>query len=240
MQKKNVAIVLVGVVVLIIIGVVVKNGRKVETLNTPSSVNQAVTQKSKTTAPVPGNVSNEADADKDGVPDVAEVTLGTDPNNPDTDGDGVADLQDKDPVFSENPIKNDGIQQGFKIVEALVENNVDAITKKDVNDHLEVALQNLSGKDLTGFEVYYMITDPTSNKKEGYYKKLSSFVLKSGEKKSINFDNGVGDGHFSENPNSIYRTNNDAKVIDIFVNTAGYKMENIQINKDPGGAEKAD
>lgn len=33
----------------------------------------------------------EPDADGDGLPDVAEIVLGTDPNNPDSDGDGIAD-----------------------------------------------------------------------------------------------------------------------------------------------------
>ena len=234
MQKKKVAIILTGAVALIIILIVAKNGRKVETLNTP------VAQKPDTSAAVPANVGNEADADKDGVPDVAETTLGTDPRNPDTDGDGVSDLQDNDPVFSENLIKNNSTQAGFKITEALVENNLDPITQKAVNDHLEITLQNIAGKDLSDFEVYYTILDPNTGKKEGYYQKLTGFVLKSGEKKTIHFDNGSGIGHYSENPNGIYRTNNDAKVFDIMMSANGYKSENIQINKDPGGAEKAD
>ncbi len=150
------------------------------------------------------------------------------------------DNKEKTQTFVENPIKNNATQVGFKIAEVLVENNLDPTTQKPTNDHLEITLQNISGKDLSNFEVYYTIFDSAINKKEGYYKKLTGFVLKSGEKSTINFDNGVGFGHFSENPNSIYKTNNDAKVFDIFVSTDGYKLENIQINKDSGGAEKSD
>jgi Tol biopolymer transport system component len=39
-----------------------------------------------------------ADTDGDGLPDVGEVEIGTDPFDPDTDGDGVADGADPDPL----------------------------------------------------------------------------------------------------------------------------------------------
>ena len=38
------------------------------------------------------------DSDGDGLPDVVERRLGTDPHNPDTDGDGLKDGQDKNPL----------------------------------------------------------------------------------------------------------------------------------------------
>lgn len=238
MNKKNVAIAMAVVVVLIIGAILLRNGSKVETLQTLKTGQRQQAQQSN---PVVTTATDGAvDSDKDGVPDIAEATLGTDPKNPDTDGDGINDLQDKDPVFADNPISNTATQEGFKIVEALVENNIDPVTKKTADDHLEIIIQNVSGKDLTDFEVYYTVTDPTLNKKEGYYKKLTGFVLKGGEKKSINFDNLAGANNFGENPNGIYRTNGNAKVFDITVSALGYKIESTQIKKDPGGAEKAD
>ena len=38
------------------------------------------------------------DRDNDGLTDIEEVELGTDPDNPDTDGDGVSDKNDSDPL----------------------------------------------------------------------------------------------------------------------------------------------
>jgi hypothetical protein len=189
--------------------------------------------------------AGQKDSDRDGIPDIAERILGTNPYNPDTDGDGIRDLQDKDPVFAENPIKSDATQQGFKITEALVENNVDPVTKKAVDDHLEVTLQNIAGKDLSGFKCYYTITDVETKKKEGYIVKLSNFVLKSGETKTIHFDNKrdplhLDPNHFGENPNSMYRTNGDAKIFDLLLSVPGFKVETVQIKKDPGSDEKAD
>ena len=46
----------------------------------------------------PGLSQTAADSDGDGVPDSAEVLLGTDPMVADTDGDGQNDLMDADPV----------------------------------------------------------------------------------------------------------------------------------------------
>jgi hypothetical protein len=46
---------------------------------------------------------NMTDSDKDGIQDVAEMTLGTNPYNADTDGDGIADKQDSDPTFTDKP-----------------------------------------------------------------------------------------------------------------------------------------
>ncbi|MCX6089929.1 MAG: hypothetical protein NTX88_06115 [Candidatus Atribacteria bacterium] len=166
--------------------------------------------------------------------------MGTNPYISDTDGDGVGDLQDEDPIFLENPIKNNADQEGFQIVEALVENNEDPITKKVTDDHLELTLKNTSGKDLSDFEFYYTITDLTTNQKEAYYEKLFNFVLKSGDTKTIHFDNKNEPDHFTENINSMYRVNDDAKVFDITISTPNYKVVTVKINKDTGGTEKAD
>ncbi|MHB8903544.1 MAG: hypothetical protein ACYC40_00340 [Patescibacteria group bacterium] len=233
-MKSN-KIVIISLAVIIVVGGIVwlQKNRSVQTLGTPIRQNNQVNNS-------PLVIDQSLDGDGDGVPDVAEKTLGTDPHNADTDGDGINDLQDKDPVFALNPIKNGSKQPGFTITEALVENNVDPITKKIASDHLEATIKNISGQDLTNFEVYYTITDQANNKKEAYYKSLSGFVLKSGETKTLHFDNLGGDGHFSFNPNSIYYTTSSAKTFTLLLSTPGYEVKDVIINKDPGGSEKVD
>jgi len=46
-----------------------------------------------------------------------------------------------------------------------------------------------TGKELADFLVYYTITDNAANKKEGYIVKLTNFILKNGETKTVHFDN---------------------------------------------------
>lgn len=59
------------------------------------------------------------DTDKDGLPDVREKELGTDPNNPDTDGDGLTDGQEV-LVYHTNPLKSDtdgdGLSDGDEVL----------------------------------------------------------------------------------------------------------------------------
>ena len=54
---------------------------------------------------------------------------------------------------ADNPISNAATAKGLQITSVLVENNEDPATKKTVDDHLEIALENTSANDLTGFEV---------------------------------------------------------------------------------------
>ncbi len=143
------------------------------------------------------------------------------------------------PGLYQNPIINTATIDGFKIINSKVENNED-INKKIVDDHLELTLKNISGKDISDFEVYYTITDTVTNQKEGYYKKLDGFVLKNNEIKSIHFDNKTGDGHFTSNINSLYYKSSNKMIFDVMVSTPGYKIETVSINKDAGGAELKD
>lgn len=217
-------------------------GNSTEVTNTASI---AVTTIKNTAETSKTQGSNLVDTDGDGLPDVAEKTLGTNPFNKDTDGDGVDDLNDKDSVFAENPIINNSTQEGFQITSILVENNYDPATKKDVDDHLEITLKNIAGKDLADFLVYYTITDIAANKKEGYIVKLTNFILKNGETNTVHFDNNNSPynlltDHFGENPNSIYKANIDAKVFEIMISTPSYKVVSEKVDKDPGGSEKAD
>lgn len=149
------------------------------------------------------------------------------------------DPQDIVPGLYKNPILNNSTKEGFAISSVMVENNTDAAGNA-VSDNLELTLKNLTGKDLSGFEVYYTITDSVTNKKEGYYKRLDGFVLKANSTDKIHFDNKVGYGHFSANTNSIYKKSNNQLRFDVMVSTPGYKVAAIQATKAAGGAEVKD
>jgi hypothetical protein len=56
------------------------------------------------------DVSNLTDTDSDGIPDTAELIIGTDPNNPDTDGDGISDGAELD--AGTNPLDGVIVQTG--------------------------------------------------------------------------------------------------------------------------------
>jgi len=47
------------------------------------------------------------DTDKDGLPDIVEARMSTDPNKPDSDGDGVLDGKDSNPLTPKHKDKND-------------------------------------------------------------------------------------------------------------------------------------
>ncbi len=209
----------------------VATGEKTTT-SVPSIQTTTTTQGNQYT-PTPG------DGDGDGIPDKAEKVLGTDPFNPDTDGDGIDDKTDKDPVYAEKPSISTG-SSGYKITQAIVENNYDTEAKKDAADHLEITLQNIAGKDITGFSIYYTITGPVKSQEEGYIKDLTGLVLKAGETRTIHFDNVKKKDHYGENPNSIYYRTQDALLFDVTLSAEGYQAQNVQIHKDAGGAEQPD
>jgi len=151
----------------------------------------------------------------------------------------VEDPQDIVPGLYKNTIQNIATEEGFVITDSKVENNTDTAGKA-VDDHLELSLKNTAGKDLADFEVYYLITDTMTSQKEGYYKKLSGFVLRSGETQAIHFDNGTEPGHFKVNKDSLYYKSPNKLTFDVTVSTAGYKIQTVQISKDAGGAEQQD
>ncbi len=181
-----------------------------------------------------------ADTDGDGVPDAAEVLLGTDPMVADTDGDGENDLADADPVFTPNPIDPSGAPAPFAIKEALVENNYDDAAKKDATDHLELLVSNAGSAALTQFSIYYTITDAQSGKVEGIFRKLDGFSVPPRGEARIHFDDASIAGHFRFNPNSIYTTSQAAKTFAVVLKAEGFAPLSIDIAKDKGGAEAAD
>jgi hypothetical protein len=188
----------------------------------------------------PGFSQTAADSDGDGVPDTAEVLLGTDPMVADTDGDGQNDLADAEPAFMANPIDMTGAAAPFAIKEALVENNYDYAAKKDATDHLELLVTNSGSTDLTGFSIYYMMKDADTGKVEGTFRKLDGFTVPAGAEARIHFDDGTVAGHFRANPNSIYITSQAAKTISVVLKADGFAPVSVDIAKDKGGAEAAD
>lgn len=156
-----------------------------------------------------------------------------------TTGNVSSDPQDIVPGLYTNLIKNTSTLSGLSIESGLVENNVDS-NGKTADDHLELVLKNSSTKDMGNFEAYYTITDLTTLKKEGYYKKLTGFNLKAGETKTIHFDNGTGENHFGLNKNGMYFTGQNKMQFDVQISTPEFKVATIQIAKDAGGAEQKD
>ena len=181
-----------------------------------------------------------------GVPDAAQKILGTDPLLADTDGDGESDLADKTPLFADNPIPQAGRPATIRIVSAKVEDNFDPQTKKDVPDHLEIAIENTGKADQKGLNVYYAFAEVGGTVKEGTFRALKGFMLKAGATVTLHFDVG-GSVDFSAaverfriNPNSALYRSKPAKLIDIQIALDGEAPASIAIKKDVGGAEAAD
>ena len=188
----------------------------------------------------PGFSQTTTDTDGDGVPDTSEVLLGTDPMVADTDGDGQNDLPDADPAFMANPIDMSGAPATFAIKEALVENNYDFAAKKDATDHLELLVTNSGSAPLTGFSIYYSITDADTGKVEGTFRKLDGFSIPAGGEARIHLDDGTEAGHFRANPNSIYISSQAAKTVTFVLKVDGFAPVSVEVAKDKGSAEAAD
>ncbi|GEM_PF-1932212 len=150
-----------------------------------------------------------------------------------------SDPEDIVPGTYPNLIKNLATASGLLISSGHVENNVDA-QGRVVNDHLELLLKNTSAQDMSNFEVYYTITDLTTTKSEGYYKKLNGFVLKSGDSQSVHFDGKSGASHFGVNKDGLYFTSKNKLRFNIQVSTPGFQIAHLEILKDAGGAEIKD
>jgi Bacterial TSP3 repeat len=182
----------------------------------------------------------DVDTDGDGIPDTAEVLLGTDPATADTDGDGQNDLADAEATYLDNPITTAGAAAPFAIAEALVENNYDLAAKADATDHLELLVTNAGPTPLSGFSIYYTITDLNSGKAEGTFRALGGFEVPARGEARIHFDDAAVAGHFRANPNSIYATTEAAKTFSVTLAADGFAAVTVEIAKDAGGAEKAD
>lgn len=182
----------------------------------------------------------DADTDSDGVPDIAEPLIHTDPQNPDTDGDGANDLADDAPVIAADPFTTAAATPApFHIAEVLVENNVDPMAHKDAPDHLELRVVNDGSTPLTGFTLFYTLTDADSGVQEAYIAHPDLTVPARGEAR-IHVDDSAAAGHLRANPNSIYVTSQAGKHVTVTLGLDGYAPVLASVEKDPGGAEEAD
>jgi hypothetical protein len=129
---------------------------------------------------------------------------------------------------------------GFKIKEAIVENNLDPVTKTAVSDHLEISLTNSIDKDISNMSVYYVIDNLKTNKNESYSVTLNGFILKAHETRTIHFDSENKPDHFLANKYSMYYLSQDPLKFTITVSAEGYEAQTTQVNKDAGGAEQVD
>jgi hypothetical protein len=141
---------------------------------------------------------------------------------------------------AKNPIVNTATTPGLAITSAMVENNEDPVTKKALSDMLQITLENDSTTPMADFEIYYLMTDVTTKKTEGYYQKLTGLTLAAGETKTIYFDNGTGAGHFPDNKYSLYRSSKNEVSFDIQVSTAGFKPAIAAAKKSVGTTETQD
>jgi hypothetical protein len=144
------------------------------------------------------------------------------------------------PVTS-NPITNTATEPTLSIDRVLVENNVDSATGMAADDHLEIAVTNTGTTELTGFEVYYTITDPTTGDTESYYTRLpDTFTVAPEASRTIHFDNSGATDHFPDNPYSLYHTSLDGLDVTVEVSAQGAAPQTATVQKDPGGDEVAD
>lgn len=191
-------------------------------------------------------VSAPLDTDNDGIPDIAETLLATDPLIADTDGDGQNDKADARPTELDNPIVQTGTPATIRVLSVKVEDNFDPVTKKDVSDHLEIAISNVGTADLKGLKMYLTLTDDTNAKTESIYRDLSGFTMTAGKTTALHFDlQGVADWtaaqtHFRANENSMLYTTPSPKTLQLQIAANGEAPVSITFKKDAGGAELAD
>ena len=122
---------------------------------------------------------------------------------------------------STNPIVNASTTPGLTVVSAMAENNVDPATKKPIADRLQVTVKNSSASSLSGFEVFYTMTDATTKKSESYYVPLTGMTVAAGASATVFFDNQAGPNHFGENKFSLYRSSTNRVDFAIEVSAKG-------------------
>jgi len=189
------------------------------------------------TAAGSGSAASGTDTDGDGIPDAAEVLLGTDPQNPDTDGDGQNDKVDKNPLKADNPIVETSTTQGFKINSVLAENNVDA-GGAAADDHLELTVTNTGAADITsGWDLFYSLTDKTTGDVQSFYMPLPGFSIPAGKTVRLHVDTSGAAGHFRADPNSAYYKGQNAMQVDVTLHAKGFAPQTSGVKKDAGGAE---
>lgn len=141
---------------------------------------------------------------------------------------------------TKNPIVNTSMQPGLEVTQIAVQDNVDPTTKAAINDRLQITLKNSSTATMTGFEVFYTMTDVTTKMSESYYQKLDGVSLPAGASTTVYFDNLSGAGHFPENSFSIYRSSTNRVDFTVQVSAKDTASATAETTKDPGTGEKVD
>lgn len=196
--------------------------------------------------PVASTTDPKIDTDGDGIPDIAEALLGTDPLLADTTGDGFTDKTTATPLKMANPIPRGGKLGGLTVVSGKAEDNADPVTNKDVSDHIELEVKNLSSSDIKGISLFITIKDDDTGKSENYYRKLPGYIVAKGMSRTLHFDiNGTIDfsaatDHFRANPNSSFYKTINPKTIEVEIAATDYAPAAITFKKSKGGAETAD
>ena len=137
-----------------------------------------------------------------------------------------------------NPIANTSTAPGLEITSAMVENNVDPLTKEALEDRLQVSIKNTTSGPLSDLELFYEMTDTKTKATEGYYQPLTGFTIAPGGTGTVYFDDVGGAGHYPENLYSLYRTSKNEVVFSIEVSAAGYAPATAEAIKEAGVGEK--
>jgi hypothetical protein len=136
-----------------------------------------------------------------------------------------------------NPIHNTSTASGLSITTAVAENNVDPSTKQPIADRLQVTLTNTSSSTLTGFEIFYTMTDAVTHASESYYLPLTGLTLAAGATTDIYFDGQAGAQHYAENSYSIYRSSKNKVDFAIEVSAQGVAVAKGTAVKGAGTGE---
>ena len=139
-----------------------------------------------------------------------------------------------------DPIVNPSTSPVLQITQALAENNVDPATGTAIGDRLQLTLHNSGATALTGFEVYYTMTDVVTKATERYYQRLDGLSIPAGATTTVFFDGKSGAGHYAENQFSIYRSSRNQVDFAIEVSAKGAKLATATAVKSKGTAEKVD
>lgn len=143
------------------------------------------------------------------------------------------------PVNS-NPISNSATNQDLAVVSAAVEDLVDPVTGQAINDRLMLTLTNSGTTDLSGFEVFYTMTDVVTGATESYYQALDGFSLAAGATDYVYFDNQTEPGHYPENQFSLFRSSANEVDFQIQVSAQGAAVASATAVKSTGTGEAVD
>lgn len=138
---------------------------------------------------------------------------------------------------STNPIVNASTAPGLSVVSAMAENNVDPSTNKPIADRLQVTVKNSSANPLSGFEVFYTMTDATTKKSESYYVPLTGLTVAAGATATVYFDNQAGPNHYAENKFSLYRSSTNQVDFAVEVSAQGVAVAKGTAVKGKGTGE---